>query len=73
MGWGVHDYPEPPPEYPVLECGMCHDPLGEDGAFYIEGDWCCPDCTKEYIDNNFTTWEIAAALDIEHRRTEDIL
>lgn len=23
MGWGVHDYPEPPPEPPAATCPVC--------------------------------------------------
>ena len=25
MGWGVHDYPGPPPEKPLPVCPECHE------------------------------------------------
>lgn len=72
MGWGVHDYPEPLREREPVECIQCHEPLGEDGGWYFFGGWNCKECTKEYIQDNFTTEELASALDIEHKNTEDI-
>lgn len=66
MGWGVHDYPEPPPEKPPIVCDGCGEPIGEDGAWRIDGEYLCRECADRYIDDNFSTWELAEALDIPH-------
>ena len=44
MGWGVHDYPSPPPEEPMPECPVCG---AETDTFYRD-KWGnivgCEDC-----------------------------
>lgn len=45
MGWGVHDYPEPP-EYTVPECPICGE---ETDTLYADKDgviFGCDNCVK---------------------------
>lgn len=49
MGWGVHDYPGPPPETPVPVCPVCNSEceevyLNENGEVV-----CCNNCLDKYF------------------------
>jgi len=47
MGWGVHDYPGPPPEGPVPHCPVCGewcDRIYRNGAGEIVG---CDVCLED--------------------------
>lgn len=57
MGWGVHDYPEPPKELPWPRCPVCGEECEE---YYLDDNKCvigCENCVStidacEYLDAN---------------------
>lgn len=58
MGWGVHDYPGPPPEKPVPVCPVCGN---ECETVYIDQNGnvvCCDVCIeKEFWVRDAWEWQ----------------
>lgn len=61
-------------EYPLegkpIVCSRCGEAMLE--AWNVEHGWVCADCIKDYINDNYTIYDLTATLGIERRDVEDI-
>lgn len=55
------------------KCKWCGKELScSDPVYYIDGDWCCEECTEDYIEEQFLLSDIATALGLEKINAEDL-
>lgn len=70
--WGVYDYPEPPPEPPVPECGLCGFDLSDHVYEYADTIVCRACYAERKVDD--IGWEgIADACGDRHMSFADYL
>lgn len=65
MALGGGSYPDLPLEYQIEppSCQRCGDGFS-DGGFEVNGELVCEDCFREWIDDTYTTEELAEMMGV---------
>lgn len=69
------EQPLNPPDYKEFtpRCWSCRAEIySNDRVYNIDDHWYCEDCFTQFVDEEYTTYELAEALEIDYRNIGDV-